>query len=56
MFLVIFEDGEIKVARKLEQADFDAADNGLFDIIRIDDKGCMPKRFIDGEWQEVKLL
>lgn len=53
MFLLIFEDGEVKRADAVGEDDKQSADDGYIDLIDISDP-TSPKRFISGEWLEVE--
>jgi hypothetical protein len=55
MFLIIFEDGEVKRAAHLSEGDEQSAEDGYLDLIDISDP-TSPKRFISGEWGEVEEL
>ncbi|VVP89566.1 hypothetical protein PS918_03098 [Pseudomonas fluorescens] len=48
MYLMIFEDGEIKSAQELSEDDVRAADDGCLDIIDISEPHTPTRRFSDG--------
>ncbi|WP_161893236.1 hypothetical protein [Pseudomonas juntendi] len=52
MFLMIFEDGEIKTAEEVSDSDLDAADDGILDILDISEAFSV-KRRMDGDWVDV---
>ncbi|MBD1589743.1 hypothetical protein [Pseudomonas typographi] len=53
MYLMIFEDGEIKSAEEVGIDDTQAADDGLLDLIDISDP-FNPTRYSGGEWKSVE--
>ncbi|WP_238938739.1 hypothetical protein, partial [Pseudomonas typographi] len=53
MYLMIFEDGEIKSAEEVGIDDTQAADDGLLDLIDISDP-FNPTRYLGGEWKSVE--
>ncbi|MBD1602519.1 hypothetical protein [Pseudomonas typographi] len=53
MYLMIFEDGEIKSAEEVGIDDTQAADDGLLDLIDISDP-FNPTRYWGGEWKSVE--
>lgn len=53
MFLLIFEDGEVKRTDAIGEDDKQSADDGYIDIIDITESDS-PKRFISGEWLEIE--
>jgi len=55
MFLIIFEDGEIKRTEALADGDLESADDGYLDLLDVSEP-TSPKRFISGEWVEVEEL
>lgn len=55
MYILIFEDSTIGYKYNLELADYaDAVNDGLLDVIRIDDRGTIPKYFDGEKWVELK--
>ena len=54
MFLLITEDGEIFQAEKHHESDPEMCDAGMLDLIDI--SGDKPKRYFDGEWQDIEEL
>lgn len=55
MFLMIFEDGEIKSAEDVSDADLQAADDGVLDIVDVSEP-FTPKRRFNGDWVEVENI
>jgi hypothetical protein len=55
MFLIIFEDGEVKRADAVGEDDKQSADDGYIDLIDITDPS-VPKRFISGAWSDIEDL
>lgn len=55
MFLMIFEDGEIKSAEDVSDDDLQAADDGVLDIMDVSEP-FTPKRRFDGDWVEVESV
>ncbi|WP_327440304.1 hypothetical protein [Pseudomonas donghuensis] len=55
MYLMIFEDGEIKNAEDVSDADLQAADDGVLDIVDISEP-FTPKRRFNGDWVEVESI
>ena len=56
MYIIVFEDGEIKCANTLFPGDFEAVEDGILDIIRIDEPGTAPKQYGSGEWTEIEIV
>ena len=56
LYILIFEDGEIWCAKELSQDDFNSADDGILDILRIDEPGTVPKQYANDAWHEIKLI
>ena len=54
MYIVIFEDGDIRRATTLLQADFDSADEGLIDILDV--SGEIPFHYVNGKWLKLKEI
>ncbi|MDT0618439.1 hypothetical protein RM531_08115 [Salinisphaera sp. P385] len=53
MYLLIFEDGSIKKARTVSDDDLSSADDGMIQIVGLEDSG--PREYVDGEWLSVPL-
>lgn len=54
MYLLIYEDGEIKFADHVEESWLATVDDGLGQIVRID--GDRPMEYWDGEWHLVEKV
>jgi|GEM_PF-5986154 len=52
MFLMIFEDGEIKTAEEVSNSDLNAADDGILDILDISEPFSVKRRMY-GDWVDV---
>lgn len=50
MFILIFEDGSMQLAKKVTEADLDMADAGVVDIVDISIHE-QPKRYENGVWE-----
>lgn len=55
MYLMIFEDGEMKSVEEVGSDDLNAADSGCIDLVDITDPH-NPTRYISGEWLAVEDL
>jgi hypothetical protein len=55
MYLMIFEDGEIKTAEEVDEDDIQAADDGCLDIIDISEP-FTPKRRFNSDWVEIESI
>lgn len=55
MFIVIFEDGQIKRVSTLLPEDYAASDDGLLDIIDIGELQ-EPKQWYDNSWNEIEEI
>jgi len=53
MYLLIFEDGEMKSAENVTEDDLRGADDGLLDIVDISEP-FTPSRYQNGQWIEVE--
>lgn len=55
MFLMIFEDGEIKSTSQVGDDDIQSSDDGYLDLIDITDSSS-PKRRFNGDWIEIESI
>jgi hypothetical protein len=55
MYLMIFEDGEIKSAEEVGEDDIQAADDDHLDIIDISEP-FTPKRRFNNDWVEIESI
>jgi hypothetical protein len=53
MYLMIFEDGEMKSAESVGSDDLDAADSGVVDLVDTTDP-FRPLRYFNSEWVEIE--
>ena len=53
MYLFIYEDGDTRKGSKVQEGDFMAADDGIFDIFDISNP-LDPKRYFQGEWEKIE--
>lgn len=51
MFIIIFEDGEIKYSPNVDSDILDAADDGLVDVLDISDQDCIQQ--YSGGWSAI---
>jgi len=56
MYILIFDDGLVKCARNLTDAEFSASDDGYLSIIRVDEPGTVPKEYYNDEWHELEVI
>jgi hypothetical protein len=54
MFLVILESGEIRKAEQVMDEDLDACDDGILDLVNLNND--VPMQYCNGEWHEVETL
>ncbi|MGF6595096.1 hypothetical protein [Pseudomonas sp. 2835] len=53
MYLLIFEDGEMKSAEDVTDDELRGADDGLLDIVDISEP-FTPTRYVGGQWVDVE--
>ena len=54
MYLVIFEDGTVKLTHNISKEDYASVDDGYLQIIDI--VGDVPLEYYKGEWTEIKQI
>jgi hypothetical protein len=55
MYLTIFEDGTIRQSLVLADEDFESVEDGIIDILRVNDSGFF-EQYYNSEWNEVEEL
>ena len=53
MYLMLFEDGEIKSAEDVSDDDLRAVDDGVMEVVDISEP-FTPQRYIGGAWHEIE--
>lgn len=54
MYLMIHESGDMVLLEALGDGDTSAADDGIVDLLDVSEANS-PKRYFDGEWQEIEI-